>query len=332
MQKKPNYKKTILRLEEQLDIKSKLLEFSAAIDPSQLTDLHGFEIVGNPRLKEECTAISQLSDIHLDEIVKKSIVNGLSEYNQDIAADCVEKYFRRLLYVVNQCRKGGIVIKTLILHLGGDGISGWIHDELKQTSIISPIEGSLILERLYINGLKFLSEYGKFDKIVVICTVGNHSRTTEKNQFKNTATTSYEWMVYKHLFNTMPLLGCNNIEFLISDSKFSYYRVYNKLNMFCHGNHFNYQGGIGGIYVPLNKFILRENRVMQTQGGIDMIWMGHWHQCISIPGARVNGSVIGYNEMSRAYGFAPEPRLQQFQLLDKKRGFTLNNPINLTDF
>jgi hypothetical protein len=46
----------------------------------------------------------------------------------------------------------------------------------------------------------------------------------------------------------------------------------------------------------------------------------------------VNGSLIGYNSYARAFGFEPEPPKMQFQLLDKKRGFTLNNPIILDDW
>jgi hypothetical protein len=100
--------------------------------------------------------------------------------------------------------------------------------------------------------------------------------------------------------------------------------------MFSHGDHFNYQGGIGGIEVPLKKWILRENSVVST--GVDMAWIAHWHQYIVSNKVRVNGSVIGYNGYARSFGFAPEPPKMQFQLLDKRRGYTLNNPIYLTDF
>jgi hypothetical protein len=63
-----------------------------------------------------------------------------------------------------------------------------------------------------------------------------------------------------------------------------------------------------------------------------MAWIAHWHQYIVSNKVRVNGSVIGYNGYARSFGFAPEPPKMQFQLLDKRRGYTLNNPIYLTDF
>ena len=320
------------QLVEENERLAKIVKFSEEISIHKLVNLDDFTISENKRLKEECTAITQFGDIHVDETVLKSMINGLNEYNPEIAKQRGELYFKRLLYVVNQCRKGGIIIDNLVLHLAGDGISGWIHEELKQTNSITPIQGCILLEEIYIKGLKFLSEYGKFKKIVVICTIGNHSRITEKNQYKNSATTSYEYLVYTHIIKFAELAGLSNIEFKLSDSKFIYYKIYNKVNMFSHGNHFNYQGGIGGIEVPVKKWVLRENAINKDWGGIDMAWIGHWHTYLNLQHVRINGSVIGYNEMGRAFGFTPEPPMQQFQLLDKKRGFTINNPIHLTSF
>lgn len=319
-------------LVNEVDRLNKIIEFEGLVDLKNLTSLDDYTIISNKSLKEQATAISQLGDIHIDEQVSKSMINGLNEYNPEIATLRMEKYFKRLLYLVNQSRKGGIKIENLVLHLAGDGISGWIHDELKQTNVITPIQAVVLLEENYIKGLKLLSEQGKFKKIIVICTIGNHSRTTEKNQFKNAAITSYEYIVYKHIIQVCSLLGLTNLEFKLSDSQFIYYKIYDKINMFSHGNHFRYQGGIGGIEVPIKKWILRENAVNHDWGGIDMAWIGHWHTYLNLQHVRVNGSVIGYNEMGRSYGFTPEPPMQQFQLLDSKRGYTLNNPIILTEF
>jgi hypothetical protein len=122
--------------------------------------------------------------------------------------------------------------------------------------------------------------------------------------------------------------GYEHIEFLIAESEFLYLDLFGTINKFSHGDHFNYQGGIGGIEVPLKKWVHRENSVIHT----DMSWIGHWHQYITLNKVRISGSVIGYNAFARAHGFEPEPPKMQYQLLDKKRGFTLNNPIYLNDF
>lgn len=307
----------------------KVLEIEKALNMEHLTNLEPFVIKANKSLKEECTAITQFGDAHFDEIIKPNVINNLNEYNQDIAIERTTKYFSRVIYMLRLYKRSGIIIENLVLHLAGDFISGWIHEELVQSNVMSPIEAIRFAEELLIKGIKTIGNYIGINKIVIICNSGNHSRITNKNQFKNSVRTSYEWLLYKHLqeyFNNIP--GYEHIEFIISESPFVYYKIYDKINKFSHGNHFKYHGGVGGIEVPLKRWEYRENTIMPY----DMAWIGHWHQYMCGTKIRINGSVIGYNEMGRYLGFTPEPPKMQFQLLDKKRGYTWNCPILLVDW
>jgi len=299
-----------------------------AIKIENLTNLDSYVIKPNKSYKEECTVITQLGDVHIDEIVNPNITNKLNYYNPEVAEIRMERYFTRLIYMIRLQRRAGIKVDNLVLHLVGDFISGWIHDELIETNSMSPIKATLLVEQLLIKGIKTISEMGDLVKIVIPCSIGNHSRTTKKNHFKNTFDTSYEALIYQHLSDYFKEGGYSNVEFIISESPYIYYNIYGKINKFSHGNHFNYQGGIGGIEVPLKKWTHRENTVMP----FDMAWIGHWHQYLVGSKVRINGSMIGYNEMARSFGFTPEPPMMQFQLLDKKRGYTTNTPIILEDF
>lgn len=299
-----------------------------AIRIEDLTNLDSYIIKPNRSYKEECTVITQLGDVHIDEVVNPNITNNLNSYNAEIAEIRMERYFTRLIYMIRLQRRAGIKIDNLVLHLVGDFISGWIHDELIETNSMSPIKATRLVEQLLVKGIKTLSEMGDLVKIVIPCSIGNHSRTTKKNHFKNTFDTSYEALIYQHLSDYFKQGGYNNVEFIISESPYIYYNIYGKINKFSHGNHFNYQGGIGGIEVPLKKWTHRENTVMP----FDMAWIGHWHQYLVGSKVRINGCMIGYNEMARSFGFTPEPPMMQFQLLDKKRGYTTNTPIILEDF
>jgi hypothetical protein len=299
-----------------------------AIKVENIKDLSCFTVKENKSLKEECAAITQFGDGHFDENVNPSITNRLNEYNPTIARIRTEKYFSRLIYMLRLYRRAGIKVNNLILHLVGDFISGWIHEELVQTNKMSPIVATLFAEELLIKGIKTIAEYSELKEIVVICTCGNHSRITKRNQFKNAVETSHEYWMYSYMSDYFKDKGYNNIKFVVSEAPYVYYDVYGRINKFSHGNHFQYQGGIGGIEVPLKKWIHRENTVMP----FDMAWIGHWHQYMCGSKVRINGSVIGYSEYARAYGFAPEPPQMQFQLLDKKRGYTWNCPIILTDW
>ena len=296
------------------------------VDPNKITDLSAFSIIANNSIKEECCPVSQFGDLHLDEVVNKNIVNNINEYNQQIAYERAERYFSRLLYMNRKFRKTGTKINSTVIHLVGDFISGWIHEELMQVSTITPIQAIILVQEILIKGIKSILENGDLKELIIICSNGNHSRTTKKNHFKNTFDTSYETLLYYNLQRYFEKES--SVKILMSESPYIYYDIYGKINKFSHGNHFNYQGGIGGIEVGLNKWVYRENSVMP----FDMAWIGHWHRLINAQKVRINGSVIGYNEMARSYGFTPELPMMQYQLIDKRRGYTYNCPIILTDF
>jgi len=308
---------------------NKRQEFLSGIKIDEIKSFDDFTVYSNNRFKDEAIAISTLSDVHIEEPVIKSVVNGLNEYNLDISAERVTKYFKRLMYMIYQSRKAGYRIDTLVLGLLGDFITGYIHEELEEVNSLTPVQASLAIQELLIKGIRMLSENGKFNKIIIPCTPGNHGRTTVRKRYTTGYKNSYEWLMYnniKNLFDTIS--GFDNVEFIIPESEFIYLNLFGYMNKFSHGDHFKYQGGIGGLEVPLKKWILRENAVIKT----DMSWIAHWHQYIVLNKVRVNGSLIGYNSYARAFGFEPEPPKMQFQLLDKRRGYTLNHPIILENW
>lgn len=318
---------TILKNQNQ-EYKDRQL-FLEGIDINNLFSFEKLSILPSSNLKEEVIAISTLSDVHIEEPVPKAIVNNLNEYNIDIASDRVIKYFKRLMYMIIQARKAGYKIDHLVLGLLGDFITGYIHEELEEVNQLTPVQATLLIQDLLVKGIVYLSENGNFKSIKIPCIPGNHGRTTNRKRYTTGYKNSYEWLMYnniKKMFSEKETY--ENVEFIIPESEFIYLNLFGYINKFSHGDHFKYQGGIGGLEVPLKKWILRENAVIKT----DMSWIAHWHQYIVLNKVRVNGSLIGYNSYARAFGFEPEPPKMQFQLLDKRRGYTLNNPIILTDW
>lgn len=323
------FKRKITVLGKQNEELKERQSFLNGINIEELQSLEKFTIGPNYKYKDEAIAISALSDVHVEEPVVKSVVSGLNEYNIDIAKERVTLYFKRLLFMINQARRAGYVIDNLVMAWLGDFITGYIHEELEEANSLTPVQASLFIQELLIKGVKLLSEDAKLTKIIVPCTPGNHGRTTKKKRFTTGYKNSYEWLMYNNIKQLFTAIGgYENVEFIIPESEFIYMDLFGYINKFSHGDHFKYQGGIGGIEIPLKKWILRENTVIKT----DMSWIGHWHQYIVLNKVRVNGAAIGYNSYARAFGFEPEPPKMQFQLLDKKRGFTLNNPIILTDW
>lgn len=319
------------RMKNQLKEYKAREDFSKAIDVTKLGDLESLTVSVNKSLKEQVIPITTLSDAHVEEEVKKTVVNGINEYNLDISKYRVEIYFKRVLYMLRQCKKAGYKFDTIVIGLLGDFISGFIHEELEENNLMTPPEASLFAQELLIRGVKAVADSGLVKRVIVPCIPGNHGRTTKRKRFTTGFKNSYEYLMYHNMetvFNAYG--GYEHVEFKIAESEFLYLNLFGRINMFSHGDHFRYQGGIGGIEVPLKKWVLRENTVAPE--GIDMAWIGHWHQYICLNKVRINGSVIGYNAYARSFGFEPEPPKMQFQLLDEKRGYTLNNPIYLTNF
>jgi len=107
-----------------------------------------------------------------------------------------------------------------------------------------------------------------------------------------------------------------------------YLKFYDYTLRFGHGDHFSYQGGIGGITIPLKKWLMR----MNAQFNADMTFIGHWHNILTdvTEDCMANGSIIGTNSYSMAFGGQHRRPQQIFTLLDKKRGFTIRTHIDVT--
>ncbi len=281
--------------------------------------------------EREACAFGILSDVHIEERVDDEVVNGMNEYNLDIAKQRVEKFFVNLLKLVNKERQD-IKINKLVLGLLGDFITGYIHEDLKENNYLSPTEATLYVEQILVDGIKYLVEKGEFNEIVIPCTKGNHGRTTSKKRFSTAYKNSYEWMMYKHIENTFKLLSETDkkykiIKFVIPKSELTYIKVYDKMIRFGHGDHFSFGGGVGGVIIPMSKWLYR----MNEQTPADMTFLGHWHNILlePTPNCMLNGSVIGMTPYGVSFGGANRPPQQIFTILDTERGFSVRTHIDL---
>jgi predicted phosphodiesterase len=216
-------------------------------------------------------------------------------------------------------------INRHILGFVGDIIGGFIHEELMQTNSMTPLEAISFAKTTIMSGLKFLNDNLNVDNIDVVCVVGNHGRTTKKIQHSNRTETSYEYFLYKDLEIMCKTLGLNKINFIIPKSSIVMIEVLGKKLAFTHGDNFKYIGGIGGLYVPLLKYIAK----LKSTFEIDMLFFGHYHTTVFIKEAIGNGSIKGYDAYSMNKGFSYEPPQQSLVLLNETRGFTNYQPIFL---
>lgn len=263
----------------------------------------------------DLTAVALASDWHVEEPVEAEAVAYRNEYNLEIADRRVEKFFRSIIWNVEHHRSSGrLAIRDLVLWLGGDLMTGYIHPELVESNLLSPTETvRWLLPRLR-NGIATLVDHLGLERIVVPCSYGNHGRTTDKPRVSTGYANSYEWLMYHSLSDEFR--NDKRVEFEITNSPHQYVQVYDYTLHFHHGDDVKYMGGVGGIGIPLLKAVPMWDLVKRA----DVHCIGHHHSLLDYGRVVVNGSLIGYGPYSQRIRAAFEPPQQAMFYMDSKRG------------
>lgn len=271
--------------------------------------------------EEQGMVIALLSDIHGEHKITRAQTNGMNEFTPTICENRMRACFTNMLKLKRIFHKD-INLNQLLWFWLGDMIHGFIHEEYMRTNYYTPIEAAAWMQDILAQGIKYVLENGEFERIVIVCKIGNHSRTTKKVYTDEEAKYSYEWGIYRALSKMFPEIG-----WIIDESYHTYINAFDKVIRGHHGHAFKYLGGIGGIHIPLMRYIAKLNR----QRKADMDVMGHWHTRTfdATDGYIVNDCVCGADPYSIRLGFPISTPTQQFQILDLHRGFTINAPIML---
>jgi hypothetical protein len=267
----------------------------------------------------EATPVIVASDWHVEEIVGAE-VGDLNRYNPEIAGQRARTFFQaalRLVQLLNQ----DVTINTVVLALLGDFITNDIHGaENAEKNAQLPINAIVTAQNLIIAGIEFFLANSQY-KLVIPCHSGNHARTTQTTRFASESGHSLEHLMYLTLalyFRNEP-----RVQFIIGESLHSYLKVYDWTIRFHHGHAVKYAGGVGGIYIPVNKAIAQWNKAQRA----DLDVFGHFHQLRDGGNFICNGSMIGYNAFALSIKADFELPKQALFLMDKKRGRTCTWPI-----
>ena len=131
-----------------------------------------FKITANPEIKSESTAILCASDWHIEERIDLSTVNGLNEFNLEIAKESANNFFARGVRLIEVFGKD-TDINDVVLWLGGDFISGYIHEELMESNYLTPIEATMVVMDMLSNGINYILKNTKC-RLTIPTSVGNH--------------------------------------------------------------------------------------------------------------------------------------------------------------
>ena len=301
---------TIETLEQQLGVQDALRQNSAT------------PIVIEPKFGKgtgEGTVVVALSDWHSEELVGPEL-GGLNIFNPEICEDRVKRCFRAILRLTNLLNQD-IKISNVVLALLGDFITGQIHGaENAEKNAMPPMEAIAKVQGLLIAGIDFLLANSTYT-FSLECHSGNHARTSLKTRFGSENGHSVEFLMYLYLqdhYRINPRVTVN-----VAPGMHSYTTIYDTTIRFHHGHAVKYGGGVGGIYIPVNKAISQWNKARHA----DLDVFGHFHQLRDGGNFICNGSLIGYNAFAQSIKADFETPKQALFLIDKKRGRTCTWPI-----
>ena len=269
-----------------------------------------------------------VSDLHWAEVVVPSQINGVNKYDIKIAWERMDRLTQsavRLLSILSpEMNYPGIVIP-----LGGDMITGNIHDELTATNAFNSMPA--ILDLFDCLGSFISTMADTFKHVFLPCVTGNHGRDTHKIWHKSRNETSFDWLLYgflaKHFTNDP------RITFLIPDGPDAQYKIYNHKYLLTHGDQF--RGG-DSVIGPLGPIIRgdykKRSRNAQIDAEYDTMIMGHFHQYMHLTKLIVNGSLKGYDEFAYSLNFPFEFPQQGLWLTHPKYGITYRMPVCVGEY
>ena len=267
----------------------------------------------------EAAVVTPASDWHIEELVGAE-VNGLNTFNLAIAERRVKEFFQHSLRLVRLLEQD-VKIPTWVLPLLGDYITGNIHgEENAEKNELMPIEAILVAQQWISSGIDFILN-NSTQHLVIPCHSGNHARTTKTTRFSAENGHSLEYFMFVNL--AKQYANQSRVKFVVPEGIHSYIDVYGQTLRFHHGHAVKYGGGVGGLYIPVNKAIAQWNKAKRA----DLDVFGHFHQMRDGGNFICNGSLIGYNSFALSIKADYEPPAQQLILMNRKRGRTCVWPV-----
>lgn len=264
-----------------------------------------------------------LSDLHWGEVVHASQINGVNSFNLSIARArlkyTVDTAIKLLALLDPELRYPGIVVP-----LGGDMISGNIHEELQATNELNTMPTVLDLYEHLVSAIKLLAD--TFGAVFLPCVSGNHGRDTRKTWSKDRHHTSFDWLLCQFL--AKHFMDDKRIVFYIPDGSDALYKIFDTTYNLTHGDQFRGGDSIIGPIGPLTRGNQKKLARNQAVGqDYDIMICGHWHTYIHTTRLIVNGSLKGYDEYAAQGNFSFEDPMQALWITHPNYGVTFRMPV-----
>jgi hypothetical protein len=263
-----------------------------------------------------------LSDLHWGEVVRGSEIGNVNSYDLQTAQDRLRSVVDKTCTLLRDHVIGDY--PGIVVCLGGDMISGSIHDELLQTNEGTVMQQCLdLFEHMQAAIVRLADEFGR---VHLPCVTGNHGRSNRKWQAKQRAHLSYEWMLYQFLARAFA--DDDRITWQIPEGPDADYDLLGNGYRLSHGDSFRGGDSIIGPIGPVTRGAMKRGRMADAMGQpFDYLLIGHWHTLTIGANFIINGSTKGFDEYAMSLSVTPEPPAQALWLTTEKHGRTIFMPV-----
>jgi hypothetical protein len=261
--------------------------------------------------KNPATMMVLLSDIHCEEPVSLAETNGLNQFSLDICDQRLAELQSRFFTLLEHERHLAD-ISRVVVWLGGDMISGHIHEELAEKSQLAPMPACRWIGARMRRFIDAVSDNA--DQVVVATSSGNHGRSTPKLRCQTELEHSFE----QNLYLTMAAAETRkNVEWQVAEGELNYVDLDGFTVRFLHGFSIKYSGGVYGLALPAMKAI----SAWDASRRADLTCFGHYHSFGWLRGGRYvsNGSVMGHSSYTVRIKAGYEAPCQAAVVIDHSR-------------
>lgn len=280
--------------------------------------------------------LAMLTDVHMGETISRDEMGGRNAYNRTIAGARLARYFRKIVEL-GTTHWSGPPPACLYLWLGGDLISGEIHEELSKTNDLLAIPAVQEIVGHVVAGVDLLLQHFACD-IRIVSTPGNHGRVTRKPEAKAFAVDSYDTLVawaVELVFKTRrdhgdPLARRVSVSAPKSGDALINIQGWNVL--LTHGDRIGSRGGQGMIGPAATIARGMQKLVMDYAADsqiVDVCCVGHFHTSLELEQGFANGCLSGPSEYSKSGRFRSKPATQWLLSFHAQHGVARRWPIQV---
>lgn len=265
-----------------------------------------------------------LSDLHWGEVVFPRQIGGVNKFNMAIANARMKYTVETAIHLLRILDRK-LDYPGIVCPLGGDMISGNLHEELSATNQVNTMPTILDLYSALVSAITRLADV--FGAVFLPCVTGNHGRDTRKIWNKDRHHTSFDWLLYQFL--AKHFAADKRITFHIPDGNDALYKLFDYRYLLTHGDKLGNGGdGIIGMLGPVIRGDHKKrSRNAQIDRSYDTLICGHFHQYTHTTRVIVNGSMKGMDEYAYIGNFPFEPPQQALWITHPRHGQTFRMPV-----